>query len=104
MDEITIFQKDYGFDLDFRCQDYSGDVKNISGYTVIFNTWTPGTPSTIVASGSCTLTSALGGHCTYTVGQNDFLSSDRYYASLEANMSGVRESFGSFTIKVAEKP
>lgn len=102
MNEISIFQADFGYALDFRCQTYSGDVKDLSGYTVRLHGWAPGVPETLVLSGACTLTSALGGHCTYTVLSANFLSADRYYASIEATMSGVRESFESFVIKVAE--
>lgn len=102
MDELTIFRGDYGFALDFNCQTYSGDVKNLSGYTVTMRTWSPGVPTAIIVSGACTLLSAQGGQVRYIVGSGQFMSAERYYAAIDATMSGVRESFEAFTLRVAE--
>ena len=102
MEQIIIPQNDHGFDLTFPIQDSSGNAYPLTDYVVKLKVWVPGAPTNLVVNGTCAVTDAPGGICTYTVQSADFAIARRYLAEAELIKSGVVESTRNFMIIVEE--
>lgn len=103
MTELIIPRATYGFGVNASLQTHSGDIFNVSGYTVGVRVWAGGTPGTVFHSSAVTVNGAASGSITWTIASGVFMSSDsRYQARFVANISGVREAFEMFTLKVEE--
>jgi len=79
---ITAYEGDYGYDLQFTITDVDGDPVNLSGGTVKFKMAQP-SASTLTVDGTCTITSATAGQCAYTTVDGDFDTANDYEAELE---------------------
>jgi hypothetical protein len=100
MVKITIPKADKGYTITLTAQDDTGVAKSLAGYTVTLQTWLPETPDTIVLSGTCTVTDATNGICTYTLAATDFATANVYHARLLLTKTGFIEALKPFAIMV----
>ena len=101
--EYSIPVGDYGYNLAFTV--YESDQETVyvlTGYTITLKTWAPGVPGTILVEGTCTITDASAGTCTYLIADEDFDTIGRFYGELELTKSGVVESSQPIIILVRE--
>lgn len=101
--ETVVPQHDF-YTLSFALQTFSGDAVNISGTVVMLHTWAPGAPSSTLISRSGSITSATGGTCDVILQSGDFQSTGLYAAEIEVTISGQRNSYGPFYMRVQEGP
>lgn len=83
---ITIVQTDYGYDLAFTLEDFSGVPLDISAATLVFEAQSISDP-TIVVSEPMTVLSGPAGTCKYTVQQNDFTVAGQYSVQIIVSFS-----------------
>jgi len=102
MDNITIPQRDKGFNLAFTVNDSDGDAYTITGYTIKLKVWEEGIPGTLIVDGTCDIDDGSVGTCHYTVAEDDFNDIAAYIAELELTQSGIIESTESFRITIVE--
>ena len=100
MADLIIPKDDYGYNLAFTVVDSDGDAYNLSGYTITLKVWKPGTPGTLVVEGSCDITVAASGTCTYTIADGDFDTDAQYKMELELTKTGKVESTKNYDILV----
>lgn len=100
MADIEIPKGDKGFDLDFTVTDSSGSAYNLSGYTVKLKVWTLGISGKLLLTGSCNITDAVSGTCTYPVVVTDFDLIGKYRAEIELTKTDTIESTESFGLEV----
>lgn len=84
--EVTLTKGDKGFDLTFNVKDDDDAAVNLSGSTIKFKMEKPG-DSTSQIDGSCVITDASGGVCTYTIGATDLSTVGTYNGELEISFS-----------------
>jgi len=80
--ELTVYENDYGYDLQFTIKDVKGDPFNLTGASVKFKMALPNS-TTLKVDGACTLVVAGSGTCAYTTETGDFDTSGCYKAELE---------------------
>ena len=82
MTTITVYEGDYGYDLQFTITDVDGDAFNLTGATVKFKMALPNS-TTLKIDGECDIVVAGSGTCAYTTSSEDFDTSGTYDAELE---------------------
>ena len=90
--EYSVPVGDYGYDLEFTV--YESDQETVyplTGYTITLQTWEPGVPATLFIDGTCVITDASAGTCTYTIADGDCDTIGRYYGNLLLTKSGIVE-------------
>lgn len=105
MDNITITQGDYGYNLNFTILKADGTVRSIVDYTVTLIVWAPGTPETnLLTNGACVPDVPAEGTCHYVLKEGDFDDAGYFYAKLVLTVAenGIVESQETFTITVKE--
>jgi hypothetical protein len=76
--KIDVVQNDYGYNLDMKLEDASGDAVNLT--TVGTVTFTAGIiNSGTKVNGTCSVISAADGSVRYLVGTTDFTDADKTY-------------------------
>ena len=88
MSKITLVRNDFDYDLTFNVKEYDRTTYDLGSATIIFKVALPNATE-VTFSGSCTITDAEGGVCSYTVGATDFTTSAEYEAELEISGSQV---------------
>ncbi|MEM2906052.1 MAG: BppU family phage baseplate upper protein [Candidatus Bathyarchaeia archaeon] len=96
---LSVKRGNYGFALTFNVKNSDGSAKNLTGYTVTLKVWASGSES-CKFTGTCTVTDAANGICTYTVANGDFATVGQYLAELELTKTGVVEDTETFPILV----
>jgi len=100
---LKISQNDYGKPITFTLYESDGTTaRNLTGYTATFKVWTPGSPTSVILSGVCTVDSEAGGICHYQPVAGDFPTVGLYNAEIELTASGVVDSIIPFTLEVQE--
>ena len=100
--EITIPQNDYGYALLFTCRDSDGVVVNITGHACHFKVWARGAPGTLLVDGTGAVLVGASGTATYTIVNGDFPNVGKWYGEFETTIAGVRSSYQSLIVNVAE--
>ena len=78
----TVVKGDTGFILTFTVKDIDGTVVDLTDGTPVFKMALPGA-STNEATGTCTVTDASNGVCTYTAQSGDFDTEGIYEAEIQ---------------------
>lgn len=104
MERLLIAEGDVGFDILFTITDSDGAAYLLTGYTIKFKVWVPGTTGTLIVDGTCDIVVAASGTCKYTLAANDFDDPAAYYAELQLTKTGVQESTEVFEVVVMESP
>jgi hypothetical protein len=79
----TVVKNDKSFTFTFTVKDSDAVVVNLTGYSgVKFKMALPGS-NTAKIDGTCTVTDATNGVCTYTVGATDFDTEGIYEAEIQ---------------------
>jgi hypothetical protein len=104
MSALKIPQDDYGYSLTFNVKNSDNTAKNLTGYTVKFKVWSDGNRSTLILDGTCVVTNAVGGICTYTITNGNFATSGEFIGEIEMTDTGFQESTESFLVIVTESP
>jgi hypothetical protein len=102
MSDLTIPQKDKGYNINFTVVDSDGNPYPLTGYTVKMIVWKPGIPGTSILSGGCIIDSSTGGTCHYVVTATGFTSIANYKMELELIKSGVIESSEDYDLRIKE--
>src|SRR3972149_6320896 len=102
MQQITIPQRDKGYNIALTIQYANGVAVNTTGYTTNIKSWSPTIPGTLLVNNTCTVVNHSEGTWVYTIALSDFNTAGTYYGELELLKSGVIESTESFKIIVAE--
>jgi len=102
MENFNIPKSDKGYSVAFTVTDSADAAYDLTGYTVTLKTWSPGVSGTIVVTGTCTITDAAGGLCSYALTGTDFTTVGRWMAELELTKTGHIESTEPFSITVTE--
>ena len=101
--EYPIPVGDYGYNLEFAVyEDDQETVYPLTGYTVTLATWVEGVPGTLLVEGTCVITDAAAGTCTYLVASGDFDDIGRYYGNLVCTKSGIVEHSQPIIVLVRE--
>jgi hypothetical protein len=87
--EITAYEGDFGYDLQFTITDVDGNAFNLSGSTVKFK-MASANATTLKIDGSCTITDASAGECAYTTVAADFDTAGEYEAEIEITFSASK--------------
>jgi hypothetical protein len=102
--KINVVQNDYGFDLNFTLQDYSGTAVNLSGATILFKAQKENNTS-LKFSGSMSVVSAVAGTCKYTVQNGDFSEVGTYSAEIQVTIASQVITWTNIKVSVfAELP
>lgn len=88
MSKITLVRNDFDYALTFNVKEYDRTAFDLGSDTIVFKVALPDA-SGVSFSGTCSITDAAGGVCTYTVGATDFTTSAEYEAELEISGSQV---------------
>ncbi len=102
MEQITIPQKDKGYNIEFNIQYSNAVAVNTTGYTVNMKVWSPSSPGILLTNNVCTVVNHDLGQWVYTLLSGDFNTTGIYYGELELLKTGVVESTQSFKIIVQE--
>ena len=97
--DITVYEGDYGYDLQFTITDVDGNPVNLSGGSVTFKMAKP-TSSSLKVNASCTITEPTAGRCVYTTQSSDFDEAGDYVAELEVNVAGKVITIGDINVYV----
>ena len=76
---IEVVQNDYGYDLEFKLTDASGNAVDLTGAVTVKVFIAEAGSSTAKVSGECTVTDASAGLCKYTVEDGDFDTAGKTY-------------------------
>ena len=99
---IQITQNDKGYKLNFTVKDADGDIFPLTGMTIAFQVAEKVTFTTKF-KGTCIITVAAEGTCSYTVQATDFDTVNNYYGILQFTKAGVIESTRRFAIEVIKE-
>jgi len=100
MADWNVKKDNYGFTQQFTVKQADGSAKDLTGLTVTLKVWD--TSGNLKFSGTCTVTDAANGVCTYTPAASDFDTVGDYKAELELTKANYREDTDTFTISVRE--
>jgi hypothetical protein len=90
--DITAYEGDYGYDLQFTVTDVDGDAVNLTGGTVKFKMAKP-TGSSLDVEGTCVLTDPTNGRCVYTTQSADFATAGVLIIEVRYYIVVVSQSF-----------
>lgn len=94
----------YGYDFTFTVRKADNSVRTLTGYTVKFRVWDPEDEDTLLLNGTCTVTDAANGICTYSVQSGDFPTSGAFSWDLELTASGIEENTDTGDLVVKSNP
>jgi hypothetical protein len=100
--DIEVAQADFGYTLTFTVNTASGAAFDLTGKTVTMKVWQPTKPSVVIVNGSCTITGATTGVCTYNPISTDFLAVGDYRVELEMTEVGKQDSTKAYSLRVSE--
>jgi len=100
-DEITVIQNDYGYNLQFRLKDASGNAVDLTGADTVKLLIYERNSSTAKIVGTCTVLDASSGTFQYTVQEGDFSEAPKtYLAEVEVTWPTKVISATGVTIRV----
>ena len=100
---MDLRQNSYGYALGVTCYEADGITPfDFTGYTVTLKTWAPGSPTTIVFSGSCTVSGTGNNIASYVVQTTNLATIGLLEAEIQGVKTGVVVKFQPFDIKVKE--
>ncbi|MEM3579289.1 MAG: BppU family phage baseplate upper protein [Candidatus Bathyarchaeia archaeon] len=100
VNEITVVQNDYGYNLEFQVTDANGNPVDLTGADVKIFIGKKGA-ATAKVSGTCTVTNAAQGICQYTVQRGDFNAAPQTYdVELELNYPDRQITARGVTVNV----
>jgi len=100
--DMTVYEDDYGYDLQFTVLDVNSNAFNLTGATVKFQMAKPSSTA-LKVNGTCTLVTPSAGTCAYTTTSGDFDTLGDYVAQLLITVSGKQYTIGDLNVYVKKQ-
>lgn len=98
--DVIVKKYNRGYNIQFNITDSDGTAKNVSGYTVTFKVWDK--YSGTIISSNCSITSSVGGQCTYSIVSGVFSLPKKYLGELEMTKGTELRDTKTFVILVED--
>jgi hypothetical protein len=100
VEEIEVYEDDYGYEINGQCKDKDGNVFDLTGYTVTVYVSEIGS-TTKLFSIAATITDAANGKYKFTVANTHFTTGNKkYFVEAVATKTGVEITFGDAKVIV----
>ena len=100
MQQLTVKQGDFGYDVTFTLQDSDEAAFNLSGYTCKLNISSTGFATNDILEGAMELVVAANGTVKYAVVTTNFDVVGEYVAQVECTKAGINLTWGPFRLSV----